>query len=63
MTPKQTPDHAPLVLGPVIAWRAWALSGHDAMLRLRPVGRLAGNQYAHIHDLFEMKRPNENYKG
>lgn len=27
--------------GPVVAWRAWALSGHDATLRLRPVGRFA----------------------
>lgn len=25
--------------GPVIAWRAWALSGHDETLLLRPVGR------------------------
>jgi hypothetical protein len=32
-------DEAPLVAGPVIAWRAWALSGHDELLRLRPVGR------------------------
>jgi hypothetical protein len=29
------------VPGPVIAWRAWALSGHAATLRLRPVGRFA----------------------
>jgi hypothetical protein len=34
-------DDVPLVPGPVIAWRAWALSGHDEMLRLRPVGRFA----------------------
>lgn len=32
-------DQAPLVPGPVIAWRAWTLSGNDAALRLRPVGR------------------------
>jgi hypothetical protein len=32
-------DDAPLVPGPVVAWRAWALSGHDGTLRLRPVGR------------------------
>jgi len=38
-------------------------TGRIDIPRLRPVGRLAGNQYAHIHDLFEMKRPNENYKG
>lgn len=31
--------------------------------RLRPVGRLAGNLYSHIHDIFEMKRPSETYRG
>jgi hypothetical protein len=31
--------------------------------RLRPVGRLAGHQYARIHDIFEMKRPDDNYRG
>jgi flavin reductase (DIM6/NTAB) family NADH-FMN oxidoreductase RutF len=31
--------------------------------RLRPVGRLAGHQYARIHDIFEMKRPDEHYRG
>lgn len=30
---------------------------------LRPVGRLAGHMYSRTHDLFEMKRPNPNYKG
>jgi hypothetical protein len=33
------------------------------MARLKPVGRLAGQQYTHVHDIFQMKRPNENYKG
>jgi flavin reductase (DIM6/NTAB) family NADH-FMN oxidoreductase RutF len=40
-----------------------ARTGRIDMHRLQPVGRLAGNQYAHIHDIFEMKRPNENYRG
>jgi hypothetical protein len=31
--------------------------------RLRPVGRLAGNLYSHIHDIFEMTRPSETYRG
>jgi hypothetical protein len=38
---QQSRDETPLVPGPVIAWRAWALSGHEATLRLRPVGRFA----------------------
>jgi flavin reductase (DIM6/NTAB) family NADH-FMN oxidoreductase RutF len=40
-----------------------ATTGRIDIHRLQPVGRLAGNQYSHIHDIFEMKRPNENYKG
>jgi flavin reductase (DIM6/NTAB) family NADH-FMN oxidoreductase RutF len=40
-----------------------AKTGRIDIHRLQPVGRLAGNQYAHIHDIFEMKRPNENYRG
>ena len=40
-----------------------AATGRIDIRRLQPVGRLAGNQYSHIHDIFEMKRPNENYKG
>ena len=38
-------------------------SGRIDMHRLRPVGRLAGNLYSHIHDIFEMKRPSTDYKG
>ena len=38
-------------------------TGRIDMHRLRPVGRLAGNLYSHIHDIFEMKRPNERYAG
>jgi flavin reductase (DIM6/NTAB) family NADH-FMN oxidoreductase RutF len=37
--------------------------GRIDMHRLRPVGRLAGNLYSHIHDIFEMKRPSNTYKG
>jgi hypothetical protein len=33
------------------------------MHRLRPIGRLAGNLYSHIHEIFEMKRPVDNYRG
>jgi hypothetical protein len=33
------------------------------MERLRPVGRLCGNLYSHIHQIFEMKRPNPDYRG
>ena len=32
-------------------------AGRIDMHRLKPVGRLAGEMYAHVHDLFEMKRP------
>jgi hypothetical protein len=32
-------------------------------IRLRPIGRLAGNLYSHIHEIFEMKRPVDNYRG
>ena len=38
-------------------------TGRLDMHRLRPVGRLAGNLYSHMHDIFEMKRPVENYRG
>lgn len=40
-----------------------AATGRVDVRRLQPVGRLAGNLYAHIQDLFEMKRPNADYKG
>ncbi|HXJ78456.1 MAG TPA: flavin reductase family protein [Candidatus Methylomirabilis sp.] len=33
------------------------------MHRLRPVGRLAGNLYTHVHEIFEMKRPSATYRG
>jgi flavin reductase (DIM6/NTAB) family NADH-FMN oxidoreductase RutF len=38
-------------------------TGRIDMRRLQPVGRLAGEMYAHIHDLFELKRPVANYPG
>ena len=38
-------------------------TGRIDMHELRPVGRLAGNLYSHIHDIFEMKRPNNRYAG
>jgi flavin reductase (DIM6/NTAB) family NADH-FMN oxidoreductase RutF len=38
-------------------------TGRIDMRRLQPVGRLAGNAYSHIHDIFEMKRPVDNYAG
>jgi flavin reductase (DIM6/NTAB) family NADH-FMN oxidoreductase RutF len=40
-----------------------ATTGRIDIHRLKPVGRLAGHQYTHVHDIFEMKRPNENYRG
>jgi hypothetical protein len=38
-------------------------TGRINMHHLHPVGRLAGNLYSHVHDIFEMKRPVENYAG
>ena len=38
-------------------------TGRIDMHHLHPVGRLAGNLYSHVHDIFEMKRPVENYAG
>ncbi len=38
-------------------------TGRIDMHALRPVGRLAGQMYSHIHDIFELKRPVENYAG
>ena len=40
-----------------------AATGRIDIHRLRPVGRLAGHQYARIHDIFEMKRPAASYRG
>jgi hypothetical protein len=38
-------------------------TGRLDMYRLKPVGRLAGHLYTHVHDIFEMKRPAADYKG
>jgi hypothetical protein len=38
-------------------------TGRVDMRRLKPVGRLAGEMYTHVHDLFEMKRPVSSYAG
>jgi flavin reductase (DIM6/NTAB) family NADH-FMN oxidoreductase RutF len=38
-------------------------TGRIDMHRLRPVGRLAGHLYTHVHDIFEMKRPAAGYRG
>jgi flavin reductase (DIM6/NTAB) family NADH-FMN oxidoreductase RutF len=38
-------------------------AGRIDMHRLKPVGRLAGQLYTRVHDIFEMKRPNANYAG
>jgi flavin reductase (DIM6/NTAB) family NADH-FMN oxidoreductase RutF len=62
--------HAPanLVLGQIVHFHVRddvydAGSGRIDLHRLRPVGRLAGNLYTHVHDIFEMKRPSANYRG
>jgi len=57
-----------LVLGEIVYFHVRdelydAPTGRIAMARLHPVGRLAGNWYTHVHDLFEMKRPDPNYPG
>jgi flavin reductase (DIM6/NTAB) family NADH-FMN oxidoreductase RutF len=38
-------------------------TGRIDMYNLHPVGRLAGELYTHVHDIFEMKRPVEHYRG
>jgi flavin reductase (DIM6/NTAB) family NADH-FMN oxidoreductase RutF len=38
-------------------------TGRVDMHRLRPVGRLCGQMYTHVHDIFEMRRPEANYAG
>jgi hypothetical protein len=38
-------------------------TGRIDLAALKPVGRLAGNLYSRTHAIFEMKRPNPNYKG
>ena len=60
------PNH--LVIGEIVYFHVRddvydAATGRINVERLKPIGRLAGHQYSHIHDIFEMKRPNENYRG
>ena len=59
---------ANLILGEVVQWHVRddiydTATGRFDMHRLKPVGRLTGNLYSHIHQIFEMKRPNPNYQG
>jgi flavin reductase (DIM6/NTAB) family NADH-FMN oxidoreductase RutF len=53
-----------LVLGEIVYFHVRdglydSSTGRIDMHELRPVGRLAGNLYSHIHDIFAMKRPND----
>jgi flavin reductase (DIM6/NTAB) family NADH-FMN oxidoreductase RutF len=57
-----------LVLGEIVYFHVRddvydTATGRIDIARLKPIGRLAGHQYSYIHDIFEMKRPNENYRG
>jgi flavin reductase (DIM6/NTAB) family NADH-FMN oxidoreductase RutF len=57
-----------LVLGEIVYFHVRddvyeTATGRIDVARLKPIGRLAGHQYSYIHDIFEMKRPNENYRG
>jgi flavin reductase (DIM6/NTAB) family NADH-FMN oxidoreductase RutF len=57
-----------LVLGEIVYFHVRdelydQVTGRVDMRRLRPLGRLAGQLYAHTHDIFEMKRPNGGYAG
>ncbi len=55
-----------LVLGEVVYFHVRDHLYDDGRIdlhALRPVGRLAGQMYTHVHDIFEMKRPVDNYPG
>jgi flavin reductase (DIM6/NTAB) family NADH-FMN oxidoreductase RutF len=59
---------AHLTLGEVVQWHIRdeiydAATGRLDMHKLKPVGRLTDNLYSHIHQIFEMKRPNHDYRG
>ena len=59
---------ANLVLGEIVQWHVRddvydRKTGRLDMHALKPVGRLCGNLYSHIHQIFEMKRPNPDYRG
>jgi flavin reductase (DIM6/NTAB) family NADH-FMN oxidoreductase RutF len=62
--------HGPhsLVLGEIVRFHIRdelynPTTGRIDMYKLHPVGRLAGELYTHVHDIFEMKSPVENYRG
>lgn len=40
-----------------------AATGRIDVAALRPVGRLAGHMYSRTRELFELRRPNPDYKG
>jgi flavin reductase (DIM6/NTAB) family NADH-FMN oxidoreductase RutF len=55
-----------LVLGEIVYFHVRDTLYHNGridMHALRPVGRLAGHLYSHVHDIFEMKRPVDDYPG
>lgn len=55
-----------LVLGEVVYFHVRDDLYHHGRLdqhALRPVGRLAGHLYTHVNDIFELKRPIDNYAG
>ncbi len=59
---------ASLVIGEVVQWHVRddiydPATGRLDMHKLKPLGRLTGNLYSHIHDIFEMKRPSPDYRG
>ncbi|PYM14456.1 MAG: flavin reductase family protein [Candidatus Rokuibacteriota bacterium] len=59
---------AHLTIGEVVHWHVRddvydPTTGRFDMHRLKPLGRLTGNLYSHIHQIFEMKRPNPDYRG
>ena len=59
---------ANLVIGEIVHFHVRdglydAATGRIDLHRLQPVGRLAGNLYTHVHDIFEMKRPSASYRG
>jgi flavin reductase (DIM6/NTAB) family NADH-FMN oxidoreductase RutF len=59
---------ATLVIGEVVYWHVRddiydPATGRFDMHKLKPLGRLTGNLYSHIHQIFEMKRPNPDSRG
>jgi flavin reductase (DIM6/NTAB) family NADH-FMN oxidoreductase RutF len=55
-----------LVLGEIVYFHVRDDLYHNGRIdqhALRPVGRLAGQLYTHVHDIFEMIRPVDHYAG